>query len=53
MCDLDKELLYWLPAALREPKPKPWPTMSETVPYSASFAAVVDLKKKKKDRVDC
>lgn len=34
----------------REPKPKLRPTGSDTVPYFASFAAVVNQKKKKKLR---
>lgn len=44
MCVLNKELLYWLPAALEGTQAEAVATMSDTVPYSASFAAVVNQK---------
>ena len=50
MCVLDKELLYWLPAALEGTQAGAVATMSDTVPYFASFAAVVNQKKRKKKK---
>lgn len=50
MCVLDKELLYWLPAALEGTQAGAVATMSDTVPYFASFAAVVNKTKHQKTK---